>query len=72
MTDYTARERRIAKLLSLTDAGLATLLRIHRGDPISGGSAGIKLEALGLVTPCPRHLTRSGEARLAEARRRGY
>lgn len=71
MSKYTEQERRIARQLGLTDAGLSTLLRIKRGDGVSGGTAGQLLEELGLVT-ADRHLTRAGERAVADARALGY
>jgi hypothetical protein len=78
----TAAERAIARRLGVTPAGLHTLLRIKRGDGVSGGTAGEKLEKQGLVTPWSRDsgsgtymhrcLTPEGERLLAEARALGY
>lgn len=83
-TPPSALERRIARELGVTDAGLAVLLRIKRGDPVSGGTAGEKLEQQGFVTPYHevtgssgwysgrRQLTEAGRALIERARTAGY
>lgn len=74
---HTAREREIAEALGVTDAGLKTLLRISRGDPITGGTAGDKLcDLCLLVEPLrpnyQRTLTPAGAALLKRAIEMGY
>ena len=71
MAGYTYNERLIAKKLGVTDAGLVVLLRIKRGDGVSGGTAGEKLEQQGLVT-ADRQLTDAGRRIIETARRWGY
>jgi hypothetical protein len=77
MTQATSAERAIAKRLGVTDAGLHTLLRIRRGDGVTGGTAGEKLEAQGLVTSWDsevghRWLTPAGAELIGKARALGY
>lgn len=67
----TPAERAIARKLGVTPAGLATLLRIMRGDDVSGGMAGVRLEQQGLVT-AERRLTEAGRRAVADARALGY
>jgi hypothetical protein len=81
---HTRREREIAKELGVSDAGLKTLLRISRGDPVTGGVAGDKLCAQGLIEEANtvaadgypwsarRRLTATGGALLKRAREMGY
>jgi hypothetical protein len=75
-TPHTRREREIAKTLGLTDAGLKTLLRIHAGDPLTGGVAGDKLISQGVIegacTNGCRRLTTAGAALLRRAGQMGY
>jgi hypothetical protein len=75
-TPHTRREREIAKTLGLTDAVLKTLLRIHAGDPVTGGVASDKLISQGFIEEagtngCRRRLT-TGAALLQRARQMGY
>lgn len=74
---HTAREREIAKALGVTDAGLKTLLRISRGDPINGGRYGDFLVRKGFLNEAVRPnylrtLTPAGAALLKRAREMGY
>jgi hypothetical protein len=77
----------LANTLGLTESGLTVLFRLKRGDQISGGNAGIKLEAQGLVTACGwdnptfkegkpqyiyRTLTDAGKEICERARKLGY
>jgi hypothetical protein len=75
-TPHTRREREIAKTLGLTAAALKTLLRIHPGDPVTGGVAGDKLISQGVIeeagTNGGSRLTTAGAALLRRARQMGY
>ena len=66
MTRVTRKERAIAKALGVTDSGLHTLLRIKRGDPISGGNAVLKLIQQGYVEI---HCTKQGFSQADTSRR---
>lgn len=70
----------ICQRLGVTEAGLTVLFRLKRGDVISGGQAGTRLERDGFVTPGEylgggyhqRRLTEAGETICQKARELGY
>jgi hypothetical protein len=79
MSDTSYRD--ICKRLGVTEAGLMVLFRLKRGDDISGGNAGERLERDGFVTELrylgdgqwiPRKLTDRGLKVCEEARKLGY
>jgi hypothetical protein len=77
MMKHTDLEKRIAKELGVTPFGLDVILRIHRGDKISGNNSGTMLQRLGLVTEWDtragrRRLTPAGEEIYRRARVMGY
>jgi hypothetical protein len=71
----------ISKRLGTTEAGLKVLFRLKRGEEISGGTAGERLERDGMVTAggwfqpnvyTSRRLTERGLQVCEQARKLGY